>query len=145
MSAKSSTIDTEMKAIKNVVLKTWAAWNSRNADNGVKYFRNAPKDMFFDYYPLRFDDFASYMAGTKQYLATLSVQSINESDLFVERIGNTAWAVGTYTVDSQSKKGEKFHVDGGRYTGILIKQGQKWLVCHEHWSPPAMPIGLDSA
>ena len=132
--------DDELETIKQIVVKTWEAWNSRDADNGVPYFRNAPQDMFFDYFPLRFDDFQSYMGGTKQYLNTLSVQNIKQKDLFVERIGNTAWAVGTYTVDSESKKGEKFHVDGGRYTGVLVKQDGKWLVCHEHWSPSAPPV-----
>lgn len=132
--------DPELKAIEDVVLKTWNAWNSRNADNGVPYFRNAPHDMFFDYYPLRFDTFAAYMAGTQTYLNTLSLQGIKKRDIRVERVGNTAWVIGTYTVDSVSKKGEKFHVEGGRYTGILVKERGNWLVTHEHWSPPATPI-----
>ena len=131
--------DPELAVIRDVVLRTWEAWNSRNAQNGVPFFRNAPSDMFFDYYPLRFENFSAYMAGTQKYLDTLSVQGIREKDLRIERVGNTAWAVGTYTVDSESRSGEKFHVEGGRYTGVLVKQGGKWLVCHEHWSPPATP------
>lgn len=135
-----ATTDPELNMIRDVVLKTWGAWNSRNAQNGVPYFRNAASDMFFDYYPLRFENFAAYMTGTQNYLDTLSVQGIKEKDLRIERVANTAWAVGTYTVDSESKKGERFHVEGGRYTGVLVKQGEKWLVCHEHWSPPATPM-----
>lgn len=134
-----ATTDPELDAIREVVLNTWAAWNSRNAQNGVPYFRDAPADMFFDYYPLRFESFSAYMAGTQKYLDTLRVQNIKEKDLRIERVGDTAWAVGTYTVDSEAKTGEKFHVEGGRYTGVLVRQRGKWLVCHEHWSPPASP------
>ena len=134
------TSDPEIKTIRNVVLKTWGAWNSRNAQNGVRYFRNAPSDMFFDYYPLRFDNFDAYMKGTQTYLNSLSVQGIKEHDLQVAKFDDAALAVGTYAVDSQSKAGEKFHVTGGRYTGILAKQSEGWLLCHEHWSPPATAI-----
>ena len=139
MLAARETKDPETAAIKDVVLKTWGAWNSRVANNGVPYFRNAAEDMFFDYCPLRFDNFKEYMAGTQTYLNTLSAQGIKEKEIRVERVGNTAWVVGTYTVDSESNAGEHFHVEGGRYTGILVKVDSRWLVCHEHWSPPAPP------
>lgn len=137
MSSTHRQADLELEAIKDVVLKTYEAWNSRNTDNATQYFRRAPEDMYFDYWPLRFDSWETYKAGAQAYLNGLSSQGIKAKDIRVERVGNAAWASATYNVECTSTKGEKFRVEGGRYTGILVKVDGRWKVCHEHWSPPA--------
>lgn len=133
----TTTIDPELENIGTVVRHTYAAWNSRNTDNANPYFCQAPEDMFFDYWPLRFDDWRTYKDGAQAYLNTLDVQKITEKHMRVQRLGNVAWASATYDVDPVSKKGEQFHVEDGRHTSILLKTDGAWKVCHEHWSPRA--------
>jgi ketosteroid isomerase-like protein len=130
-------IDPELEKIHTVVSQTYAAWNSRQTDNANPYFREAPQDMFFDYWPLRFDDWKTYKRGAQAYLDTLDVQKITEKQMRVQRLGNVAWASAIYDVDPVSKKGEKFHVRDGRHTSVLVRTDDAWKVCHEHWSPRA--------
>jgi ketosteroid isomerase-like protein len=134
---KATTSDPELEKIRSVVVNTYAAWNSRNTDNADAYFREAPEDMFFDYWPLRFDDWKTYKDGAQAYLNTLDVQKITEKQIRVQRLGNAAWASATYDVDPVSKKGETFHVRDGRHTSVLVNAKGLWKVCHEHWSPRA--------
>jgi ketosteroid isomerase-like protein len=138
----STTVDAELDKIRTVVLSTYAAWNSRDTDNANPYFEEAPEDMFFDYWPLRFEDWKTYKNGAQRYLDTLDVQKIIEKKMCVQRLGNVAWASATYDVDPVSKKGEKFHVEDGRHTSILQKKNDGWKVRHEHWSPraPQQPL-----
>jgi ketosteroid isomerase-like protein len=137
-----TTIDPELEKVHKVVSQTYAAWNSRNTDNANAYFREAPEDMFFDYWPLRFDDWRTYKDGAQAYLNTLDVQKIIEKQMRVQRVGDTAWTSATYDVDPVSKKGETFHVRDGRHTSVLVRTNAAWKVCHEHWSPraPAEPL-----
>ena len=133
----ATTVDPELERIHKVVSQTYAAWNSRQTDNANPYFREAPQDMFFDYWPLRFDDWKTYKNGAQAYLDTLDVQKITEKQMRVQRLGNVAWTSATYDVDPVSKKGEEFHVRDGRHTSVLVKTDGAWKVCHEHWSPKA--------
>ena len=87
--------DPELESIRDVVRQTYAAWNSRNTDNATPYFREAPEDMFFDYWPLRFDDWKTYKEGAQAYLDTLAVQQITEKHMLVQRLGNVSWASTT--------------------------------------------------
>jgi ketosteroid isomerase-like protein len=134
---KATTNDPELEKIHSVVIKTYEAWNSRNTDNANPYFREAPEDMFFDYWPLRFDDWKTYKDGAQAYLNTLDVQKITAKQMRVQRFGNAAWTAATYDVDPVSKKGETFHVRDGRHTSVLVNANGLWKVCHEHWSPRA--------
>jgi len=139
----TTTVDPELEKVHTVVSRTYAAWNSKDTNNANAYFRQAPQDMFFDYWPLRFDDWKTYKDGAQAYLNTLEVQKITEKDMRVQRLGNVAWTSAIYDVDPVSKKGEKFHVQDGRHTSVLLKTSGVWKVCHEHWSPkaPEEPLG----
>jgi ketosteroid isomerase-like protein len=56
-------------------------------------------------------------------------------DLGVHRRGSLAWATVTFGADIVSKQGAASHLDG-RWTMVLEKRAQGWIVVHEHVSAP---------
>lgn len=135
--------DPELKAIKEVVLKTYEGWMSRNPENSAPYFRKAPGDLFFDIWPVFSPGWDAYKGSSQRFLATLAELKIAVKDMRVERHGNVAWVLAVVDADSTSKKGEKFHV-ANRYTGILVKLDGAWKVAHEHWSVPTRAGGFEN-
>jgi ketosteroid isomerase-like protein len=56
-------------------------------------------------------------------------------DLRVHRTGDLAWATATWHGDLTKENGGTDHLEG-RYTAVLEKRGQAWLLVHEHLSVP---------
>ena len=98
-----------------------------------------PGLVFLDIAPMKYTGWAELAAESAKALAAYrSLKLTSGKNLQAYRTGNLAWATAILHGDLAKKDGGTDHLDL-RYTAILEKRHQAWLVVHEHLSVPAGP------
>jgi len=125
--------------IKTVLEKLFAAWSDLDPAKAAPFYAKDADLTFFDIAPLKYNGWSEYTEGVpKAFAAYRSGKFTLNDDLRTHRHGNLAWASATWRAELTKKDGSKENPEG-RYTAVLEKRGQQWLLIHEHMSLPAPP------
>ena len=125
------------QALRELVPKIVASWETFDLAKIEPYYAKDGDLTYFDLAPLKYNNWADYRATVPKVLfepnASLKLK-VND-DLRVHSRGSLAWATFTFGADMTTKQGATSHLDG-RWTMVLEKRGQGWIVVHEHVSAP---------
>jgi ketosteroid isomerase-like protein len=129
--------DSEEVALRTFVPKVIASWESLDITKVEPYYAGDADFAYFDLVPMKYNNWAEYRAGVQKALfePNRSIKLRLNDDLGVHRRGSLAWATVTFGADLVSKQGAASHLDG-RWTMVLEKRAQGWIVVHEHVSAP---------
>src|SRR5438270_10672190 len=118
--------------------RLYAAWSGLDPAKAAPFYAKDSNLTFFDVAPMKYNGWSEYADGVpKAFAPYRSAKFTLNDDLRVHQKGNLAWATATWHGDLSRKDGSLDHLDG-RYTAVLEKRGNDWLVIHEHMSvPPA--------
>ncbi len=119
--------------------KIFEAWSSTDASTVAQYYAQEPKRAFYDITPLKYNDWQEYAAGYRKLMADYaSAKFTLNPDARAHQRGNMAWANGTWRADLVKKDGTKETLEG-RWTAILEKRRDNWIIVHDHFSVPVPP------
>ena len=121
---------------KALMRRTLDAWETLDPAKAAPFYAKEPGRTFYDIAPLKYTGWAEYEAGVKKLVGNwVSLKFTLQPDAQVERRGNLAWGTATLHADIVTKEGAKEPLDG-RWTVVWEKQGENWLIVHEHTSMP---------
>jgi ketosteroid isomerase-like protein len=116
--------------------QVWDAWSTLNPDNAARFYSKDAGRTFFDLAPLKYAGWSEYQAGSKKLLADYSSAKFTlNGDQHVGQRPATAWATATGHATLNKKSGGKDEFDF-RWTVVWEKEGNDWLIIHEHVSVP---------
>jgi ketosteroid isomerase-like protein len=124
--------------IRKTLEKIFAAWSDLDPAQAAPFYAKDPGLVFFDIAPMKYTGWAEIAAEVPKALAAYRSLKLTSEDLRAHRTGNLAWATAILHGDLAKKDGGTDHLDL-RYTAVLEKRRQAWLVVHEHLSVPAGP------
>jgi uncharacterized protein (TIGR02246 family) len=129
--------DQEEDAVKALVPKIVAAWDALDITKVEPYYAKDADFTYFDLAPMKYNNWQEYRENVQKifFQPNRSVSAKVRDDLRVHRRGSLAWATFTFGMDITPKQGAPTHVDG-RWTMVLEKRSQGWIVVHEHLSVP---------
>jgi uncharacterized protein (TIGR02246 family) len=134
-SGQKQSPDTDAE-IRTTLEKLYAAWSDLDPAKAAPFYAKDGDLTFFDVAPMKYKGWAEYAAGVPQaFAAYRSGKFTLNDDLRVHRQGNWAWATASWQAELAKKDGSQEHVEG-RYSAVLEKRGEQWLVVHEHMSVP---------
>ena len=114
----------------------WDAWGTLNPANTSRYYSKDAKRIFFDLAPLKYTGWSEYEAGVKKTMADYSSGKFTLYDGgHVTQRGSFGWAEETGHGTLTKKSGGKEDFDF-RWTVLWEKEGNDWLIIHEHVSVP---------
>lgn len=114
----------------------WDAWGTLDPAKTAKYYSKDAKHVFFDIAPLKYTGWNEYAAGVKKAFADYSSGKFTlYAGGHVAQRGNFAWAEDTGHGTLTKKSGAKEDFDF-RWTVLWEKEGNDWLIIHEHASVP---------
>jgi ketosteroid isomerase-like protein len=133
-SAAHSVSNSPDKALMQQIMDAWATMDPAAA---AKYYDQSPDDVFYDDAGgVKFVGWPAYEAGIRKVLTSeQSTKWTVNDDAVVHRAGNYAWGTATVHTEYLFKNGSR-QVMEERWTLIWIKNGENWLVVHEHFSAP---------
>lgn len=125
------------QALRELVPKIVASWETFDLAKIEPYYAKDADLTYFDLAPLKYNNWADYRATVPKVLfePNTSLKLKVNDDLRVHSRGSLAWATFTFGADMTTKQGATSHLDG-RWTMVLEKRGQGWIVVHEHVSAP---------
>ena len=125
------------QALHELVPKIVASWETFDLAKIEPYYAKDGDLTYFDLAPLKYNNWADYRATVPKVLfePNTSLKLKVNDDLRVHSRGSLAWATFTFGADMTTKQGAASHLDG-RWTMVLEKRGQGWIVVHEHVSAP---------
>lgn len=124
---------------RGLLQRLYDAWSDLDPAKAAPFYAKEAHNVFFDITPLKYTGWAQYAEGVpKAFAAYASGRFTLGKDLQVHRYGSHAWATATWTAELLKKDGTRENAEG-RYTVVLEKRGDDWLVVHEHMSVPAAP------
>ncbi len=133
--ARTSTASSE-NAVRARLQQLYAAWSELDPAKAAPFYAKEADHVFFDVTPMKYNGWSEYAAGVPRAFANYrSAKFTLNDDLRAHIQGNWAWATATWRADLTKKDGSNEHVEG-RYTAVLTKRGNQWLVIHEHMSVP---------
>lgn len=135
--AAAAPVDKEDEALRALVPKIVASWATMDITKVEPYYAKDPDFTYFDVAPMKYDNWKEYREGAPKALfePNRSIAPKLNNDLRVHHRGALAWATFTFGMDIVSKAGATSHFDG-RWTMVLEKGPQGWIVVHEHVSAP---------
>lgn len=129
--AKRETFD-----FRPLMQQVWDAWGTLNPDNAARFYSKDAGRTFFDLAPLKYAGWSDYQAGVKRVFADYSsAKFILNGDQHVGQRPAIAWANATGHATLMKKAGGKDDFDF-RWTVVWEKDGNDWLIIHEHVSVP---------
>ena len=128
---------TEETALRSFVPKAIASWESLDIAKVEPYYAKDADFAYFDLVPMKYNNWAEYREGVQKavFEPNQSIKFKLNDDLRVHQRGSLAWATVTFGADIVSKQGASSHLNG-RWTMVLEKRAQGWIVVHEHVSAP---------
>lgn len=125
------------QALRELVPKIVASWETFDLAKIEPYYAKDADLTYFDLAPLKYNNWADYRATVPKVLfePNTSLKLKVNDDLRVHSRGSLAWATFTFGADMTTKQAATSHLDG-RWTMVLEKRGQGWIVVHEHVSAP---------
>ena len=132
--AKAESEETKLQVL---VPKIIASWETFDLTKIEPYYAADADFTYFDLAPMKYNNWAEYRAGAPKTIfePNQSIKFKLNDDLRVHRRGSLAWATVTFGADIVSKQGTSSHLNG-RWTMVLEKRSQGWIVVHEHVSVP---------
>lgn len=124
---------------KTLMRDIWAAWE-QGPDAAAKFYSKEPSRIFFDIAPLEYKGWTKYEEGSRKMLGEYArVQFKVDPDAQSFQQGSDfAWGFATLHATLTRKSGSKEDMLL-RWTVLWEKQGDDWLIVHEHVSAPAVP------
>ena len=114
--------------------KIWDGWAALNPDPQAQYYAQG-QHTFFDIAPLKYNSWEEYDKGVKSVLADFVSAKfhVNDDLQFHKATSNLYWGSATVDFEMTHKNGK---TDKGtmRWTFVMEKQNDKWLIVHEHVS-----------
>jgi ketosteroid isomerase-like protein len=137
LASTATSADREEAALRVLVPKIVAAWGTMDISKVAPYYAADADLAYFDIVPLKYDNWKEYSAGAQKYLfePNRSISAKLNNDLAVHRRGALAWASFTLAIDLVSKEGASSHLNA-RWSMVLEKRANGWIVVHEHVSVP---------
>ena len=125
------------EVLKSLIPKIVDSWGTMDMTKIDPFYAKDADFTYFDIAPMKYDNWQEYREGAAKLLfePNRSLTPKLNDDLRVHRRGSLAWATFTFGVDLVSKQGANSHLNG-RWTMVLEKRPQGWLVVHEHVSAP---------
>jgi ketosteroid isomerase-like protein len=125
--------------VRTVLQNLFAAWSELEPAKAAPFYAKDADLVFFDIAPMKYVGWAQYAVGVPNAFAPYrSGKFTLNDDLRTHMRGNWAWATATWHAELTRKDGGKEKMQG-RYTAVLEKRGDKWLIVYEHMSVPAGP------
>jgi ketosteroid isomerase-like protein len=137
LAAAQAPIDKEEQTLQTLIPKIVNAWGSMDMTKVDPYYAKDADFTYFDIAPMKYENWQAYREGAAKLLfdPNQSLTLTVNNDLRIHRKGSLAWATFTFGVDIVNKQNAKSHLDG-RWTMVLEKRPQGWMVVHEHVSAP---------
>ena len=136
---KKEAVPARTDEVGTVLRALYAAWGDLDPAKTARFYAKDADLAFFDVAPMKYTGWAAYAAGVPQAFAPYKSGKFTlNDDLRTHRQGHLAWATATWHAELTKKDGSKESLEG-RYTAVVEKRGDKWLVIHEHMSLPAPP------
>lgn len=138
-SLAASRAEEELRAL---VPKIVRAWESLDIAKVEPYYAADSGLAYFDVAPLKYESWADYRAGVEKLVFEhhRNLKIAPNDDLRIHPRGNFAWATFTFGADLETKAGQHSHLDG-RWTMVLERRKEGWVVTHEHVSAPLPGTG----
>jgi len=129
--------ESEETTLQALVPKIIASWETFDLAKIEPYYAADADFTYFDLAPMKYNNWAEYRAGVPKAIfePNQSIKFKLNDDLRVHRRGSLAWATVTFGADIVNKQGGSSHLNG-RWTMVLEKRSQGWIVVHEHVSVP---------
>ena len=124
--------------VRKMLEQMFAAWSDLDPAQAAPFYAKDPGLVFFDIAPMKYTGWAEIAAEVPKALAVYRSLKLTSEDLRAHRKGRVAWATAVLHGDFAKKEGGADHLDL-RYTAVLERRREKWLVVHEHLSVPAGP------
>jgi len=122
--------------LKTLIASCFKAWDTMNPENAAQFYAKDPELVFFDLGHLKFVGWSESSEGAKKTFDSMLSRNLEMRDDFrATRRGNVAWVTVTFRLSGRLKNGKRLGTEG-RYTAILGKTGDRWLIVHDHWSAP---------
>jgi ketosteroid isomerase-like protein len=114
----------------------WSGWATLDTANVSRFYDKNANDTFFDVEPLKYKGWSEYESGVKNVFAQWqTMKATVNDDAQVHANGNLYWGTATVHLDITPKQGNPMSLDV-RWTALWQKQGNQWLIVHEHVSAP---------
>ncbi len=124
-------------SVRSTLERLYAAWSNFDPVKAAAFYDKNPNLIFFDVAPLKYTGWPQYAAGVPLAFAPYKSAVFQlKDDIQVHCHGDLAWAAATWHGDLTKRDGGKDSMDG-RYTAVLGRHGDEWLIEHEHMSLPA--------
>ena len=135
-SFQSVSADREEETLRVLVPKIVAAWGTLDISKVEPYYATDSDFAYFDISPMKYNNWKEYREGVQKALfePNRSIEA-KIDDLRIHRRGSLAWATFTAALDIVSKQGAPSHINA-RWTMVLEKRANGWIVVHEHVSAP---------
>ena len=133
---QAASADREEETLRVLVPKIVAAWGTLDISKVEPYYATDPDFAYFDIAPMKYNNWKEYREGVQKALfePNRSIEA-KIDDLRIHRRGSLAWATFTAALDIVSKQGASSHINA-RWTMVLEKRANGWIVVHEHVSAP---------
>ncbi len=115
----------------------WDGWATADLERQGAFYEQGNGHLFFDIAPLKYNGWSDYKAGVAPVLKQFSSMKFTlNDDVQIHTAGNTiTWVDGTVNMDATNSEGQPAKMTL-RWTAVFEKQGNKWLITHEHVSVP---------
>ncbi len=112
------------------------SWSAGDVEKMAPYFAKDSDLIFFDLVGVEYKGWDEYAAGLEKYFAAYDTVNFRlNGDATVHQKGEAAYATATWDALVTLKDQSKQHFTA-RWTLILEKRGDQWLVVHMHASAP---------
>jgi ketosteroid isomerase-like protein len=130
------------KTFRKLLHDVVRAWESQDPAKAARFYSKKSGLIFFDFAPLKYTGWKEYAEGVQKTFfdnmpSNSSKVSISE-DVQVRQIGTGAVTAATFHFWAKMKDGTTIENDG-RHTAVWEREGNKWVITHDHWSFPFSP------
>jgi ketosteroid isomerase-like protein len=137
-------VDDVERTIRDLTVRLVFAWESCDVERVEPFFTGDPDALFFDAAPLKYIGWAAYKkASVENFTYRFPRQKFQiHDDMIVVHSGDLAVSGFTLHLYTETTDGEPLDADG-RCTFVWQRQGERWVIVHEHLSLPQElpPIG----
>lgn len=91
--------------------------------------------VFNDVEPVKFDGWKAFAEAERKIMARFSWWNTNPKDLRVSVWGKVALSTATPILSGENTSGKKYNLTI-RHTAVWRKEGERWVIMHDHWSIP---------
>lgn len=137
LASTAASADRTDEDLRAFVPKVVAAWGTMDISKVAPYYAKDADFTYFDITPLKYNNWKEYSEGVQKYLfePNRGISAKVNDDLAVHHRGTMAWATFTAGIDIVSKEGAASHLNA-RWTMVLEKRANGWIIVHEHVSVP---------